>query len=96
MTYTFRVTSYIWTASYVFVGYYLFKDFFTKTNSYILFGVLVIYAFGTGNYPDILINLFKQIADKFTFKASDMVLAIIITNLIGILNVLKDFHIFIF
>ena len=36
-TYTFRVTSYIWTASYVFVGYYLFKDFFTKTNSYILF-----------------------------------------------------------
>ena len=40
-------------------------------------------------YPDILINLFKQIADKFTFvKASDMVLAIIITNLIS-LNVLK-------
>ena len=89
-TYTFRVTSYIWTASYVFVGYYLFKDFFTKTNSYILFfGVLIIYVFGTGNYPDILINLFKQIADKFTFvKASDMVLAIIITNLIS-LNVLK-------
>tara|TARA_X000000368_G_scaffold409281_1_gene390980 strand:+ start:1888 stop:3234 length:1347 start_codon:yes stop_codon:yes gene_type:complete len=89
-TYTFRVTSYIWTASYVFVGYYLFKDIFTKTNSYILFfGVLIIYIFGTGNYPDILINLFKQMADKFTFvKASDMVLAIIITNLIS-LNVLK-------
>ena len=29
-TYTFRVTSYIWTASYVFVGYYLFKDFSLK------------------------------------------------------------------
>ena len=89
-TYTFRVTSFIWTASYVFVGYYLFKDFLNKKNSLILFfGVLIIYIFGTGNYPDFLINIFKQIADKFTFvKASDMVLAIVITNLIS-LNVLE-------
>lgn len=89
-TYTFRVTSFIWTASYTFVGYYLFKDFLNKKNSLILFfGVLIIYIFGTGNYPDFLINIFKQIADKFTFvKASDMVLAIVITNLIS-LNVLE-------
>ena len=39
-----------------------------------MFGILVIYVFGTGNYPDDLINIFKDIADKFTFvKASDMV-----------------------
>jgi len=88
-TYTFRVTSFIWTASYVFVGYYLFEDFLTKKNSLILFfGVVIIYIFGTGNYPDFFINIFKQFADKFTFvKASDMVIAIVITNLIS-LNVL--------
>ena len=54
-----------------------------------MFGILVIYVFGTGNYPDDLINIFKDISDKFTFvKASDMVLAIIITNLI-ILNFIR-------
>ncbi len=89
-TYSFRVTSFIWTSSYVFVGYYLFKDFLNKKNSSILFfGVFLIYFFGTGNYPDFFINVFKQIADKFTFvKASDMVLAVVITNLIS-LNVIE-------
>ena len=89
-TYTYRVTSFIWTSSYVFVGYYLFKDFLNKKNSsFLFFGVLILYVFGTGNYPDPLINIFKQIADKFTFvKASDMVIAIVITNLIS-LNVLE-------
>ena len=89
-TYTYRVTSYIWTASFVFIGYYLFKDNLSKQKAYILmFGILVIYVFGTGNYPDDLINIFKDIADKFTFvKASDMVLAIVVSNLV-ILNFIR-------
>ena len=54
-----------------------------------MFGILVIYVFGTGNYPDDLINIFKDIADKFTFvKASDMVLAIVVSNLV-ILNFIR-------
>ena len=89
-TYTYRVTSYIWTASFVFIGYYLFKDNLSKQKAYILmFGILVIYVFGTGNYPDDIINIFKDIADKFTFvKASDMVLAIVVSNLV-ILNFIR-------
>lgn len=85
-TYTYRVTSFIWTASYVFIGYFLFKDIFSKNKTYLLlFGIFVIYVFGTGNYPDDLINIFREISDKFTFvKASDMVLAIVITNLISL------------
>ncbi len=85
-TYTYRVTSFIWTAAYVFIGYILFKDVFSKNKIYLmLFGIFVIYVFGTGNYPDDLINIFREISDKFTFvKASDMVLAIVITNLISL------------
>ena len=52
-TYTYRVTSFIWTASFVFIGYFLFKDNLSKNKALILmFGIVVIYVFGTGNYPD--------------------------------------------
>ncbi|GIR19842.1 hypothetical protein CM15mP35_01030 [bacterium] len=41
-------------------------------------------------------NWFKSVGDKFTFvKASDMVLATIILNLIA-LNTLKKFHSYLF
>ena len=47
--------------------------------------VFIVYIFGTGSYPDFLMNIFRNYGDKFTFvKASDMVLMIIITNIIAL------------
>ena len=84
--YTYKTSSYIWTLSYLFIGYYFLKDTIDKRIFYAFFlGYLILYIFGTGNYPDVLINWFKDFGDKFTFvKASDMVLATIILNILAI------------
>ena len=62
-----------------FVGYYFLNENIDKKLFYVFFlGYLVIYIFGTGNYPDALMVWFKTVGDRFTFvKASDMVLATI-------------------
>ena len=83
--------------AYFFVGYYFLNKTIDKKIFYVFFlGYLILYIFGTGNYPDALMNWFKSVGDKFTFvKASDMVLATIILNLIA-LNTLKKFHSYLF
>ena len=59
--YTYKTSSYIWTLAYFFIGYYFLKNRISSTVLYIfLFGYLVLYVFGTGNYPDALINWFKD------------------------------------
>ncbi len=95
--YTYKTSSYIWTMAYFFVGYYFLNKTIDKKIFYVFFlGYLILYIFGTGNYPDALMNWFKSVGDKFTFvKASDMVLATIILNLIA-LNTLKKFHSYLF
>lgn len=91
--YTYKTSSYIWTTAYFFIGYYFLENRISSKVLYVfLFGYLVLYVFGTGNYPDVLMNLFKDFGDKFTFvKASDMVLATVLINLISI-NKLKKSH----
>ncbi len=92
-TYTYKTSSYIWTAAYFFIGYYFLENRISSKVLYVfLFGYFVLYVFGTGNYPDALINWFKDFGDKFTFvKASDMVLATVLINLISV-NKLKKSH----
>lgn len=97
-TYTYRTSSYIWTAAYIFIGYYFLKNKINKNVFYFyLFGIFIVYIFGTGSYPDFLMNLFRDYGDKFTFvKASDMVLMIIITNMIALNTLEKKFSYYYF
>lgn len=84
--FTYKNSSYIWTIAYFILGYVLFGKYIDRNKFYFLFsGIVVLYIFGTGSYPDSLQILFKTIGDKFTFvKASDMLLAVVVTNLIAV------------
>ena len=97
-TYTYRTSSYIWTAAYIFVGYYFLKNKINKNVFFLyLSGVFIVYIFGTGSYPDFLMNIFRNYGDKFTFvKASDMVLMIIITNIIALNSLEKKYSYYYF
>jgi O-antigen ligase len=74
----------------MFIGFIFFGKFFTRNKFYILLaGIIIIYIFGTGSYPDIFQTTFRIYGDKFTFvKASDMLLAIVVSNIIA-LNLLS-------
>ncbi len=75
-TYTYKSSSYIWTTFFLFVG------LITNLNSsielekiYKLFLVVpfLTYLFSSGNYPNFVIDFFKENSDKFQFlKASDV------------------------
>lgn len=84
--FTYKNSSYLWTIAFMFVGFVFFGNFFNRNKFYVLvIGIIVIYIFGTGSYPDILQNLFRTYGDKFTFvKASDMLLAIVVSNIIAL------------
>ena len=88
--FTYKNSSYLWTVAFIFVGFIFFGGFFTRNKFYILVaGIIIIYIFGTGSYPDIFQNMFRGYGDKFTFvKASDMLLAIVVSNIIA-LNLLS-------
>ena len=88
--FTYKNSSYLWTIAFIFVGFIFFGGFFTRNKFYIFVaGIIIIYIFGTGSYPDILQNMFRVYGDKFTFvKASDMLLAIVVSNIIA-LNLLS-------
>ena len=88
--FTYKNSSYLCTIAFIFVGFIFFGGFFTRNKFYIFVaGIIIIYIFGTGSYPDILQNMFRVYGDKFTFvKASDMLLAIVVSNIIA-LNLLS-------
>lgn len=74
--YTYKSSSYIWTVSFLFFGViYKFKTWI-KTEDILTFFLiipLVTYVFSSGNYPNILIDFFKENSDKFQFlKPSDL------------------------
>lgn len=84
-TYTYKTSSYIWTMAVFFVGYYVLYDFSpNKTaNKIILLILPYTYLISTGNYPDFLINFFKENSDKFQFiKASDLAIGLFVTLLL--------------
>jgi len=84
--FTYKNSSYLWTVAFIFVGFIFLGEFFTRNKFYILAaGIMIIYIFGTGSYPDIFQNMFRMYGDKFTFvKASDMLLAIVVSNIIAL------------
>ncbi len=83
-SYTFRSSSYIWTASIIFISYFVFSNIgdYEKLINFFIYPLIVIpvihYLFSTGYYPNFIIDFFKAYSDKFTFnKASDMMLAMV-------------------
>ena len=83
-SYTFRSSSYIWTASLLFLSYFIFSNIvnFEKLIGFFIYPLLIVpivhYLFSTGYYPNFIIDFLKAFSDKFTFnKASDMMIALI-------------------
>ena len=80
-TYAFKSSSYIWTIGFIFVGIFIKKYLINVNKNLIFLGSLVplsIFIINTGNYPDEVINFFKENSDKFQFtKASDVFLSVV-------------------
>jgi len=81
-TYTYKSSSYIWTIGFLIFGLFLHR-FLDNLNKEILilpiFIPLIIYILNTGNYPNFIIDFFKENSDKFQFtKASDIFLSIVV------------------
>ena len=80
-TYTYKSSSYIWTVGFIFVGIFV-TDYLNKFNftfSYLIaLCPLILYIFNSGNYPNFIIDFFKENSDKFQFtKASDIFICIV-------------------
>lgn len=101
-SYTYKVSSYIWTIGYLFLILYFFKDnsVVTKYKKVVLLVFLFIpiahYFLSTGYYPNFLIEFFNKYSDKFEFtKASDVVMSLIVANLFNLkLNTNNSFKLY--
>ena len=75
-TYTYKSSSYIWTTFFLFLGALVnlkSKISFEKLSILLMFIPFFTYLFSSGNYPNLLIDFFKENSDKFQFlKASDI------------------------
>tara|TARA_X000000368_G_scaffold409605_1_gene391825 strand:- start:21716 stop:23101 length:1386 start_codon:yes stop_codon:yes gene_type:complete len=83
-TYTYKSSSFIWTTGFIFFGIITRLES-TMKNSYFFNILLVVpfftYLFASGNYPNVIIDLFIKYADKFQFlKPSDLFLIYAATN----------------
>ena len=84
-TYTYKSSSYIWTIGYIFLGFYIGKFEIKNSKYFFIVGLVVLfsYIFSTGNYPNFIIDFFKQYSDKFQFtKASDSFHLILVSSLV--------------
>ncbi len=87
--YTFKSSSYIWTASILYISLVIFKDInrYNKLIDIFVYPILLIpfvhYIFSTGYYPNFIMDFFIKYSDKFTFnKASDIMMTVISINFI--------------
>jgi hypothetical protein len=94
-TYTFKSSSYLWAISWLFLGYFYFKNFnFKRVHLLILnFSLIYLYVLSTVNYPDLFITFLNNYSDKWDFnKASSLMLCFIIVILLNNkLSLLKNF-----
>jgi hypothetical protein len=85
-TYAYRTSSYIWSISFLFIGSLLLdKKFFESSYSkFLLLTPFIVYVISTGNYPNFIIDFFKENSDKFQFiKASDAFLVYLSINFLN-------------
>lgn len=94
-TYTFKSSSYLWAISWLFFGYFYFKNFnFKRAHLIILnFSLIYLYVLSTVNYPSLFITFLKNYSDKWDFnKASSVMLCFIIVILLNNkLSLLKNY-----
>lgn len=85
-SYTYKVSSYIWTMSFIFFGKLVseMKIFSHKIMLLILLILPLNYLFSTGRYPDFFISLFNSYSDKFQFlKGSDILLVYLVSVILS-------------
>lgn len=92
LPYTFKSSSYIWTIGFMLIGIFLSRnlDYLILNNLFkiIIFSTgFVSFIFSTGNYPNLIIEIFTKYSDKFQFtKASDnfmiILVSVVLANLI--------------
>ena len=82
--YAYKSSSYIWTLGFIFLGSITNLNRKIKNDYFFLiliFVPLFTYLFSSGNYPNIIIDFFKENSDKFQFlKASDVFIGYISVN----------------
>jgi len=84
LSYTYRSSSIIWTISFIFLSYEIFKRIETE---HIFFKVVpyfpvILYILSTIHFPEILISFFTTYSDKFDFvKGSDLLLTFVVCQL---------------
>ena len=90
-SYTYKMSSYIWSAGYLLFGIYLFQEFIInrKNRLFLLMIILPLpfihYFFSTGYYPNFIIDFFKINSDKFEFtKASDIMLTYVVSSIFSL------------
>jgi hypothetical protein len=86
-SYTYKVSSYIWTISFFYLGFFLITNFKVEKFNPLMFMSaipLVTYILSTGNYPNFVMQFFIDYSDKFQFlKPSDIFLGYIVTNFVN-------------
>lgn len=94
-----KTSSYIWSLSYIFFGYFFLSKIEVKFTT-LLFGLALFasYFITFVNYPNFIIDFFIQFSDKFQFiKAADTLLILVIFNfLIKKCNLNRNYEFFIF
>ena len=85
-TYTFKTSSYIWTTSLIYVGFYLFNNFNIENLLLKLLrpSLLIVYYIIVINYISRLEYFFLDISDKYELhKGSDLAILYLITILLN-------------
>ena len=87
-TYTYKTSSYIWTLSFIFVGYFFYNYGNGDTERLLLWllnpVLYMAYFFQVFSIPDSVVNFFLTISDKFEpHKGSDLTILFVITFLLN-------------
>ncbi len=84
--YTYKVSSYIWTVGFIFLGKLVAEnEIINKKIIILLITALPLnYLFSTGRYPNIIMGFFREYSDKFQFlKGSDILLTYLIAIILS-------------
>ena len=84
--YTYKSSSYIWSLSSIYLGYYLFNyiKINKKKNITIQTSLFIVYVLSVVHYPNFIINFFELYSDKWDFnKASSVAILFFIAILLN-------------
>ena len=84
--YTYKSSSYIWSISSIYLGYYLFNyiKINKKKNITIQTSLFIVYILSVVHYPNFIINFFELYSDKWDFnKASSVAILFFIAILLN-------------